>query len=517
MVPLITVVLLGSAVFTCQSRRMDPLTITSTVLRITGSCVGAAHTLWEIRNAWKRAPMTVDTLCSQLKLTAASLSQIQSLLLGDSDVLRNKPDLVDTFDTTLTSCLVLSTSLDKYMLKIKKGALQSSKMTWKAKFKTLWNENEVKELLGHLHTQQGGVSVLVNLLQMDSISDIRRLVQQQDRLLRKIAANTRDLRALGVVAPESILGTDETNDSIFTQLIHSKDDEGHGFEIDILNSKVYANAFTAIFAPAADDGQSDDARTIIEPARSHVTLAIDAQQIRSSINNLHVIELSARSHVPYTARSIEELSFKVEDIITKIQQVTESQYRGEIFTESRASQGRPGFFNRRDVVMWYMLGSPLQAHTNVACSIWLNRPYLKYQESETLWIKSIGHTALWMTGLQEDVTNRDIHKVFVCDLTFDATLKQDIDRLLKYFANPMPALTLLSQSELYKRMRDIVRNGSRHEHCALLVHCSSLAELQCVALEMKKWWEEQHCQQTVVLLASITACCLYKQQVVERM
>jgi hypothetical protein len=77
--------------------------------------------LWEIRNAWKRAPMTVDTLCSQLKLTAASLAQIQSLLLNDTDVLRGKPALVDTFDTTLTSCLVLSTSLDAYVLKIKKG------------------------------------------------------------------------------------------------------------------------------------------------------------------------------------------------------------------------------------------------------------------------------------------------------------------------------------------------------------------------------------------------------------
>jgi hypothetical protein len=80
--------------------------------------------LWEIRNAWKRAPMTVDTMCSQLKLTAASLAQIQSLLLNDTDVLRGKPALVDTFDTTLTSCLVLSTSLDAYVLKIKKGALE---------------------------------------------------------------------------------------------------------------------------------------------------------------------------------------------------------------------------------------------------------------------------------------------------------------------------------------------------------------------------------------------------------
>jgi hypothetical protein len=122
--------------------------------------------LWEIRKAWNHAPVTVDTLCSQLKLTAASLSQIQSLLLSDTDVLRDKPDLVDTFDTTLTSCLVLSTSLDMYILKIKNGALRDGKMTWKMKFKTLWDEAEVEELLQQLHTQQRGISVLVDLLQM---------------------------------------------------------------------------------------------------------------------------------------------------------------------------------------------------------------------------------------------------------------------------------------------------------------------------------------------------------------
>jgi hypothetical protein len=105
-------------------------------------------------------------LHSKLKLTAASLSQIQSITLGDDDVLHSIPDVVATFDTTLTSCSVLSTSLDTYMFKIKKGALECSRMTWKEKFKTLWDEDEIKELIQQLDTQQSGTSVLVNLLQM---------------------------------------------------------------------------------------------------------------------------------------------------------------------------------------------------------------------------------------------------------------------------------------------------------------------------------------------------------------
>jgi hypothetical protein len=80
--------------------------------------------------------------------------------------LREKPELVETFDTTLTNCLVLSTWLETYMQKITKGVLNVSKVTWKMKLKTLWNENDVKELLEQFHMQQGAISVLVGLLQI---------------------------------------------------------------------------------------------------------------------------------------------------------------------------------------------------------------------------------------------------------------------------------------------------------------------------------------------------------------
>jgi hypothetical protein len=80
--------------------------------------------------------------------------------------LQAKPALIETFDTTLTSCLVLSTWLEKYMLKITKGVLGDSGLSWKAKFKTVWNEDEVKELLEQLHQQHGAINTLVGLLQM---------------------------------------------------------------------------------------------------------------------------------------------------------------------------------------------------------------------------------------------------------------------------------------------------------------------------------------------------------------
>lgn len=108
--------------------------------------------------------MTVSSLFSQLKLTGASLSQIQALLLGEEKDL--KPEVVDAFDTTLTACLVLTTWLDQYMQDIEKGVLAGSKKTWKAKFRTVWNESDVEELMNQLLQQQAGISALVSLLQM---------------------------------------------------------------------------------------------------------------------------------------------------------------------------------------------------------------------------------------------------------------------------------------------------------------------------------------------------------------
>jgi hypothetical protein len=105
-------------------------------------------------------------LCSQLKLTGASLSQIQHLLLEDTDVLQDRPDIIEAFDTALTACLVSSTWLEKYMQGITKGVLSTSQGSWKLRFKTLWNEHEVRELSGQLHTQQSAIGVVVGLLQM---------------------------------------------------------------------------------------------------------------------------------------------------------------------------------------------------------------------------------------------------------------------------------------------------------------------------------------------------------------
>lgn len=133
---------------------------------ITATFVGAAKKLNDVCDALKLAPTTITSVCTQLKLTSAALAQIQHLLLEDTDILENKPAVRDAFETALTSCLVSSTWLEKIMQKITKGLLDVQKESWKTKFWSFWNENDIKELSGQLQKQHVAVGVVVGLLQM---------------------------------------------------------------------------------------------------------------------------------------------------------------------------------------------------------------------------------------------------------------------------------------------------------------------------------------------------------------
>ncbi|KAF2819578.1 hypothetical protein CC86DRAFT_335248 [Ophiobolus disseminans] len=331
---------------------MDPLTITSSVLRITGSCFGAAKTLWEIRTKWKLAPVTVSTLSTQLKLTAASLSQIRWLLLKHEDVLGDRPDLRNTFDTTLTNCLVVTTWLDKVMQKITKGVLDGNTTEWKTRFRTLWKEHEAQDLSKQLDTQQGALIVLVGLLQMDKISDIWRVVRRHEALLDRIAANTQHLRQTRAVdAPASILSKTEENDSILNHLVDTKEDDT-SFEAVILGTRVYSNAFTGTL-DVTDDDQSDDTRTIT------VKLALQYPQIKSSIERLGIIRMYAKAGYDFTATSVGELSFKCSQTIEDMEMIERTRYKGLLRSDSQDIADVRGHFYRARVRFSFDLHQPL--------------------------------------------------------------------------------------------------------------------------------------------------------------
>jgi hypothetical protein len=91
----------------------------------------------------------------------------------------------------------------------------------------------------------------------------------------------------------------------------------------------------------------------------------------------------------------------------------------------------------------------------------------------------------------DDSGNEKSKYVFVCDLELEEAVEQDVNRLLEFFSCPMPALVSLSKDEQRRQICAILkRKDYGEEYFGMLAHCSSFRELQYVAYEYRKWWEE---------------------------
>lgn len=148
----------------------DPLSVSATVVHLIGSCVSTAKTLNDLRFHYKHANLTIGSLCTQIAVISASLSQLQSMVLYQPGMLESRfdarPDLKDTFDTALTGCIVVLSALDLELAKlspVREGSTEYSK--W-AKTKYMWNEDTMALLSTHLEKQEGAISLLLQTLQM---------------------------------------------------------------------------------------------------------------------------------------------------------------------------------------------------------------------------------------------------------------------------------------------------------------------------------------------------------------
>ncbi|CAN9437224.1 unnamed protein product [Alternaria alternata] len=464
---------------------MDPLSITTAVLRITTTCVVAAKELNEIRNAWKRAPVTVSSLCSQLKLTGASLSQIQSLLLSDTDILQEKPALIETLETTLTSCLVLSKWLEKYMLKITKGVLDTTKLNWKAKFKTLWNDDEVKELQRQLHQQHTAIGALIGLLQMDSLTEMKKLIRKHGKMLQRIANDTQRMReAHSIEAAESILGTDDSS-SIFSKLPIRTNISGHHsgslFESDLLKSDVYSKALnntmkqTADIEPddantVADDGMTmyndDSDCTIDSPITKEdsasalmagtPTFAPLSASFTSAINYLRIGTIRALSLANYTAQSPEELSLKWNKYIVALRKVDEWRYLGDTYEDDIQ---RTGIVDRRRLCVEYRLNT-------------------------------INHSAAWLSSPSSlRSRNSGLAKaglIIVDDVELDNVTNKHVDAILDFSACSDLRLVGLSSTQREQRIEEIIWEEYPKEPWSVLADCRTFKELQVCGRLLRK-------------------------------
>jgi hypothetical protein len=104
---------------------MDPLSVISVIISLTAKCMQAAKQLNDLRDKYRNAQIIISAICSEKTIIGISLSQ---LLRSHAPEPANsiytptaRPEIQSTFDTVLTSCVVVFTVLEEEILKLKRG------------------------------------------------------------------------------------------------------------------------------------------------------------------------------------------------------------------------------------------------------------------------------------------------------------------------------------------------------------------------------------------------------------
>jgi hypothetical protein len=210
-------------------------------------CIGASKKLYDLRLRHKHASLLITAIYSESMVIAASLSQIQTLL--QHDALVHKPQLLDTFDQALTGCRVVYGCLDEEVQALvdspEHGSLEI-------------NQDTFKELLTQIRGQQSALSLLIQGLRMESVSDIAKLVEDNSGKLDQVVKRSRTLRQSHPrisAVPESILRREDQQEDVADaeSIFRST---GFAFDDEVINSKAYRRAM-ATYAAHADAAPTD--------------------------------------------------------------------------------------------------------------------------------------------------------------------------------------------------------------------------------------------------------------------
>ncbi|CAO2649516.1 Nn.00g069010.m01.CDS01 [Neocucurbitaria sp. VM-36] len=208
--------------------------------------IQSAKELYDLRSRYKDASILITAIYSESMVIAASLSQVQNLL--HHDALQNKPQLLETFDRALTGCRVVYGCLEEEVRDLAAKA-KTDDLLFKDRAKFLWKEDTFKELLTQIRGQQSALSLLIQGLQMESIGDIRRLVENNSVTLDQVVKRSRTLRQAHprVKVPDSLFSYEgRTRDSMDAESIIKS--AGFAFDDEVINSKAYRKAMALYMA-----------------------------------------------------------------------------------------------------------------------------------------------------------------------------------------------------------------------------------------------------------------------------
>ncbi|KAK5689848.1 hypothetical protein LTR97_012608 [Elasticomyces elasticus] len=125
--------------------------------------------IYDLSCKYKDAPRTFVIISSEIAVISASLSQLQALILSQKNpekLLRSRPEIAATLDTSLTGCMVLFSCLDEEVREVSRHVRGLGNLSWVGRVKTVWKQAKFQELLDAIRGQQVAINTLMQLLQI---------------------------------------------------------------------------------------------------------------------------------------------------------------------------------------------------------------------------------------------------------------------------------------------------------------------------------------------------------------
>ncbi|GME48290.1 Ankyrin repeat protein [Neofusicoccum parvum] len=246
----------------------EPITITYSVVNVTSVVLSTAKELSTLRDKYQNAANTITAICAESSSISASLSQIQGLLLRDAANLEshfhNRPELRETFDTALTGCTVVYACLEEEIQRLTAGARDAEAVTWKVRCRFIWREDTMRDLLSQLRGQQMALNLLIQMLQLESLTELKQLMRDNNAMISRVAQRSKSIRETNPrigVRVSSVFTRDR--DSVMDNA-STIDQTEFEFDDTIVNSRAYRRAL------AAAQQRPSNGRSVTEPAPDNV-------------------------------------------------------------------------------------------------------------------------------------------------------------------------------------------------------------------------------------------------------
>ncbi|KAF5566537.1 GTPase-activating of the rho rac family (LRG1) [Fusarium phyllophilum] len=231
---------------------MDPLSIATSVVGLTATCLSTCKKLHDLAGEYEDVPTTIAMICSESTVISMGLSELQSKILHRDDLAQawaSRTDILNVFEVALTGCMTVFSCLEAETrnLKLRNPGVLAKLPGVLAKLKFIWNQDRLKELLEALRGQQTSITFLLNILEMDTLSNIQKDIRQHTRHIEATAAEAQSLQSRIPsikIESQSIFDKGTSRLSLFEATSNLAPSE-LDFQFDdlVINSNAYRRAF----------------------------------------------------------------------------------------------------------------------------------------------------------------------------------------------------------------------------------------------------------------------------------